>query len=154
MITKEQIRDIVSEKFKGSDFFIVDIKVDLSNNIQVEVDKYSGFSIADCIELNRFIEKRMNREEEDFSLQVSSPGLEKPFKVFDQYKKNVGKEIEVLTSDEKKVRGLLKEVTEKNIVLEYTEKLRNEKNKKIEIIKTETVEFPNIKEAKIILKFK
>ena len=92
MISKEKIRYLVDEML-SEDMFIVDINVGLGNAIAVSLDSDSGMSIDKCVGISRHIEHNLDRETEDFSLEVSSPGLTHPFRVLRQYQKNIGQKI-------------------------------------------------------------
>ena len=87
------IENYLSENEK---IFLVSLNFSSSNHIEVLIDSFSGINISDCITLNRYIENGLNRDEEDFSLKVSSAGLTEPFKVFKQYEKNIGKKVKIL----------------------------------------------------------
>ncbi len=107
MIQQEEIRRIVGAKLDGSDIYPVDITVSPGNRISVEIDAKEGVSIDFCAELSRYIEAQLDRETEDFELEVGTPGLGQPFKVLQQYQKFAGKEVEVLTVEGKKMSGIL-----------------------------------------------
>jgi len=147
MITNTQIQELISEKLH------LDVKP--GNNIQLEIDSPNGVSIKDCIEFSRQIEHNLDRETEDFELHVSSPGLDKPLRVFQQYQKNIGRELHVILNNDQIIEGLLKEVNENEILLTFTvvEKIEGKK-KKIKIEKEELIPFTNIKESTIIISFK
>jgi len=155
MITKEQIEKIVNEANKGTDRFLVDIKIDLGNKITIELDAFSGFSIGDCVKVSRFIEEKLDREKEDFELNVSSPGAEKPFKVPQQFKKNLGRTLKVKSIDGIELQGKLLNADDQKITIEYSAKEKVEgKNSKELVVKQNEFQIQNIKEAKIILSFK
>jgi ribosome maturation factor RimP len=107
MIAKDAVKQIVEEKIDGTDYFLVDVKITSDNQISIEIDAEKGVDLNFCAELSRFIEAQLDRETEDFSLEVGSSGITQPFKVLRQYLKNVGKEVEVLQKDGKKVSGIL-----------------------------------------------
>jgi ribosome maturation factor RimP len=160
MISKEYIQTLVKEKIEGSSIFIVDITVGGSQQINVLIDKPEGVSIDECVSVSRHIEGSLDREEQDFELQVSSPGLDMPFKVQEQYQKNIGRTVKVYTKDNKKHEGVLAEVTADFVVLKWQEKERLEgKKKKILVDKEETLFFENgddqlcIRETKIVISF-
>lgn len=154
MITTEQVRGLIKDKLEEKDCFVVELLVKEGNNIHLEVDGKTGFSIKDCVDFNKEIENKLDREVEDYELHVSSPGLNKPFRVIEQYYKNIGRELKVVTND-KTFEGLLKEVDEKGIVLEHTYKEKVEgKKKKETIVKQEKLLFDTIKETTIIISFK
>ena len=85
MITEKVIRTLIDEKLGGSETYLVDLSVSSSNQIKIELDRMEGVSIDECVAMSRHIESALDRETEDFELQVSSPGLDQPFKVFQQY---------------------------------------------------------------------
>jgi ribosome maturation factor RimP len=111
-------------------------------------------TIEDCVKLSKHIESGLNRDEHDFELEVSSAGMDEPFKVIGQYHKHKGKEVKVITIDGKRHDGILKDVTADSIILETSEKVREEgKKKKINITKEERLNFDQIKQTKRIIKF-
>jgi len=118
MITKEVVEKIVREHIRESEIFLVDVRVKPGNVIQVHVDSPEGISIDECVEISRFVHASLDRDLEDYALEVSSPGLGAPFLVKQQYEKNLGQEIEVLYTDGIKVRGRLQSVTDSGIELE------------------------------------
>jgi len=134
------------------DIFLVYIKVKPTNNFKIFLDADSGLGIDKCIKINRALYKIMEEmgmyPEGDFSLEVSSPGLDEPLKLLRQYKKNIGRDVEVITSDEVKREGRLTEVTDDMIRIEYTEG----KGKKA-VLKTDDINFTDIKQTKVQIKF-
>jgi len=153
MIAKEKIANLVNEKLT-EDQFLVDVTVSSSNVIHVMVDSDNGISINQIVEISRHIESGLDREEEDFELSVFSAGLSEPFSLVRQYKKNVGKEIDVILTNGVKLSGLLSQVDENGIDLEVTAKEKVEGSKKKELVtKVHRLEYSEIKEAKKILKF-
>lgn len=136
----------------NEDVFLVSIKVKPTNNFKIYVDADSGLGIEKCIKINRALYKAMEETgmypDGDFSLEVSSPGLDEPLKLLRQYKKNVGRGVEVLTNEDVKREGKLIRVTEEKITIEYTEG----KGKKAET-KTEEIYFNNIKQTRVQIKF-
>lgn len=110
MIDKTLLTQTVEEAIAGSDIFIVDVRVSPANEIVVELDSPEGLDIDTCAAVTRNIESVFDRDVEDYELEVGSAGLTAPFKVIGQYIKNIGNEIEVLTRDGRKLRGVLKTV--------------------------------------------
>ena len=108
MINKETIKQLVNDKIALSDYFLVDVTVSTSNHIVVEIDNQDGVNIDFCAELSRHIESQLDREVEDYELEVGSAGLTAPFKVIEQYHKNKGNEVDVLTKEGKKIRNCCK----------------------------------------------
>ena len=107
------------------DIFLVDLKIRPINNIKIFLDADSGLGIEKCIKINRALYKIMDEmgiyPEGDFSLEVSSPGIEEPLKIHRQYVKNIGRPVEVTFNDDSKKEGMLTEVNDENIVIEFTE---------------------------------
>jgi ribosome maturation factor RimP len=102
----------------GKDIFLVGVKVDNNNKIIVHIDTPEGISIDDCVRVSKELEEKLDREMEDFALEVSSPGLDSPFRVIEQYQKNIGKKINLVKTDGEKLDGILKKTGENGIVLE------------------------------------
>ena len=151
MITKEKIQILV-EEVMSSDMFIVDITVGTGNSILVSVDSDAGISVGECVQISRHIESSLDREVEDFSLEVSSPGLSLPLKVFRQYVKNIGREVEVVTKSGEKQKGVLKSANIDGFELEFLAKGRVD-GKKVEETKMLTYSFDQMKTVKIVISF-
>jgi len=130
MIDKNVVKSLVEEWLEGKDYFLVDIQISSDDKIVVEIDHADGVWIEDCVELSKYIEDRLSRDEEDYELEVGSAGLGQPFKVPQQYKIFVGKEVEVLDKDGKKVKGVLKSVDGNDFVVAVNEKVHVEGKKK------------------------
>ncbi len=154
MIEQTQIQTI--EKLIApllvDDIFLVSVKVKPINNYKIYLDADGGLGIEKCIKINRALFKIMEEmgmyPEGDFSLEVSSPGIDEPLKLLRQYKKNIGRSVEVTTNNEEKKEGLLKEVTDDSITIEQTEG----KGKKAIILNT-VISFADIKQTKVLIKF-
>ena len=99
MIDKNEVKQLVEKWLDGKDYFLVDVEISPDNKIVVEIDHADGVWIEDCVQLSRFLEDNLNRDEEDYELEVGSAGLGQPFKVEQQYINFVGKEVEVLALD-------------------------------------------------------
>lgn len=155
MITEKKIRELIEEKIKATDRFIVSVKVSPAKKIEVLLDGLTNIAINDCIEISRFIESSLDREQEDFELMVSSAGIDQPFTVEKQYQKNIGRELNVLKKDGIKLKGLLVAYQPETSISIETEKItKNEKNKKQTIKEQITIPLQEIKESKLILSFK
>lgn len=146
---KDLIVKLAEEKLEGSDRFIVDIQVKTGNVINVTIDSDSSISIDDCIKISRNIEFNLDRETEDFSLNVSSAGLDQPFKLLRQYQKYIGKEVSVLLNTGKKVKGNLLTVNDEKLSIE----IPANKKKKTEKSEAEFL-LEEIKETKSVISFK
>jgi ribosome maturation factor RimP len=123
MIEKQKIEGLVEEFVRGTGLFLVSVKVSNANRIIVLADKYEGITIDECAAIHRHIENGLDRNKEDFELQVSSPGLDMPFVVMEQYYKNEGRKIEVTDNEGYKFIGNLKNVTVGGFELETKLKL-------------------------------
>lgn len=154
MITVEKISGLIAKKL-DSNLFLVDLQVSPDNSIYVEVDSFEGISLDQCVEIHRYIENHLNRDEEDFSLKVSSPGLDQPFKVNQQYRKNIGRELEVVSRDGREFKGILLDAGEKTIQIESEVKesvVGQKKNQRVKEIFT--IDFDNIFKARVVISFK
>ncbi|MDR0989001.1 MAG: ribosome assembly cofactor RimP [Prevotellaceae bacterium] len=155
MIAKETIHQIVEEWLNGKEYFLVEIAVDPDNNILVEIDHKEGVWIEDCVELSRFIESKLNREAEDYELEVGSAGVGQPFKVLQQYYNYVGKEVETLTKEGRKVSGVLKCADPQGFVLTITKKVKPEGAKRPKMIEEdEAFAYNEINYTKYLISFK
>lgn len=130
MIDKNIVRDLVNQWLEDKEYFLVDVEVSADDRIVVEIDHADGVWIEDCVELSRFIEERLNRDDEDYELEVGSAGLGQPFKVEQQYLNFIGKEVEVLGADGKKVKGVLKSVDGRDFTVSVQEKVKVEGKKR------------------------
>ena len=147
MITEGIIRALVEEKLEETDKFIVSAKVLPGNKIKVFIDAIGGLNVKDCVTVSRHIEGNLDREVEDYELQVSSPGLTEPFQHPLQYKKNVGREIKVVTTEGDNWKGELLEFDGTQITI------KPEKKKKQEQAEPVTLPLEIIKEAKTVISF-
>lgn len=155
MITIQHVQELIDEQIEGSDTFVVDVQVKPGNKIQVLVDADQGLSIDRCVAISRHIEGTFDREEEDFELNVSSPGLDLPFKVWRQYKKNVGRQVTVLTHEGETLEGVLKDVSTDDIKLLMRIKKREEGSKKKKTVEQLVkLTFSAIKETRVVILFK
>ena len=118
MADQHLIEHHLEEILAGKDIFLVQVNGDNNNKIGVHIDKHEGISIDECVRISKELENKLDRDREDFALEVSSPGLNAPFRVLEQYKKNVGKKIVIVNTDGDKLEGVLKETDDKGIVLE------------------------------------
>ncbi len=137
----------------GTDRFVVGINIGIDNNIKVFIDSDSGVTIANCVELSRYIENSFDRDIEDFELNVSSSGVDQPFVLLRQYIKSIDHKVKVINKDGGKIIGILKNVNEDEIELLEEIKSKNKKNKKIRIGEVVTIPMSTIKETKRIITF-
>jgi len=129
-------------------YFLVEIRIKPTNNVKLFLDGDQGVTIEKCISWNRALYKKMEEDNlfpnGDFSLEVSSPGVDEPLKLFRQYKKNIGRTVEVILKDGAKVAGKMLEVSDTAITVEETKG----KNKKKEVIQHQFL-FDQIKSTTI-----
>ena len=155
MINKETVENIALEWLNGKDYFLVDVTLDNDNKISVEIDHQDGVWIDDCAELSRFIEERLGAEGEDYDLEVGSAGLGQPFKVLRQYECHVGKEVETLTADGRKLKGILKEVAADHVVITVQQKIKPEGAKRPKLTDVDIcLKMDEIKYTKYLISFK
>lgn len=150
MIDREKTEKLVRDHIRGTDLFLVAVKVSSSNKVTVLADTKKGIAIDECADLHRYIEKELDRNIEDFELQVSSPGLDIPFRVIEQYYKNEGKKVMVIDNEGVKYSGILKNVTKGGFDLETEIKIKG-KGKETKDI---PFNFDQIKSTKIVLTIK
>jgi ribosome maturation factor RimP len=149
MITETQLNDIIEEGLQGSDKFLVLVKIRPGNKIMVFIDGDAAVTIEDCVKLSRHIESQLNRDEEDYELQVSSSGADQPLRQPRQYPKHIGRTLVVKTGDGDTLKGKLEGCDSNGIRL----LLPAEKKKKIEAREVQ-IAFQDIAESKIELSFK
>ncbi len=155
MIEKKTVCQIVEEWLKGKDYFLVEVTVSPDDKIVVEIDHAEGVWIEDCVELSRFIESKLNREEEDYELEVGSAGIGQPFKVVQQYYNHIDREVEVLTKDGRKLTGVLKDADEDKFVVAVSKKVKAEGAKRPKIVEEdETFRYDDVKYTKYLISFK
>lgn len=155
MIEKSIVKGLVEEWLEGRDYFLVDVTVSADDRIVVEIDHAEGVWIEDCVELSRFIESRLSREEEDYELEVGSAGIGQPFKVLQQYVNHVGSEVDVLTADGRKLHGVLTAAGSESfeVTVKVKRKLEGEKRPKW-VEETVTLRYDEIKYTKYSISFK
>ncbi len=140
MIDRELIAQTVREQLANTDCFLVSVSVSPANEIVVEIDSETGIDVDFCAALSRHIEARLDRDADDFSLEVGSSGLTAPFKVQAQYAKNLGNEVELLTKDGRKLSGILSRVDDAGFAIEITKMVKPEGAKR-KVPQTETLDF-------------
>ncbi len=154
MIDKQALEQFIQTRLENTDYFIVDVSVSQSNDIVVEIDHPEAVDLDFCIELNRAIENAFPRDDEDYSLEVGSAGLTAPFKVPGQYHKNIGREVEVLTRDGRKLKGVLDAADASGFTIGVEEKVKREGMKRpVTETRQITMGYPDAKYVKVLLKF-
>jgi len=150
MIDKAKIEKLVTDYISGTKLFLVAVKVNSSNRITVLADRNEGITIDECAGLHRYLEKNIDRNVEDFELQVSSPGLDMPFLVIEQYYKNEGHKVAVVDNEGLKYTGIMKNVTKGGFDLETEIKLKGKPKE----VKDIPFNFDQIKSARTVLAIK
>jgi ribosome maturation factor RimP len=150
MIEKNKIEKLVTEFINGTGLFLVAVKVSSSNRITVLVDTMNGITIDECVTLHHQLEKSLDHNIEDFELQVSSPGLDTPFGVIEQYYKNEGEKVEVTDVEGGRVAGKLRNVTSGGFELETEVKVKG----KTREIKEISYNFDQVKSTRVVLTIK
>lgn len=155
MIDKQIITNLVEESIANTDAFVVDITVSAANDIVVELDSPTGIDLDFCAEVNRKLNEALDRDNEDYSLEVGSASLTAPFKVRGQYEKNLGNEVEVLTTDGKKLKGVLSALSDDTFTLEVERKVKEPGAKRPVMVK-EALEIPfaQAKRVNYLINFK
>ena len=154
MVKKEDIEKLINEAVEGSDIFLVEVTVRQGNLIRVFVDEPRGISLDECVRISRAIESGLDREEEDFDLQVSSPGLENPLLVLPQYLKNIGRELKIETVEKERLTGELLGADKDGISINAQVKVKTPGSKKKQIeFQEKSLKFEEIKSAKVNLQF-
>ena len=154
MIRQDLIESLVNEALKEG-FFIVEIKVSTGNKILVLIDSFTGANVVDCIEVSRHVESNFDRDEEDFEIEVSTPGLGKSLKVPEQYTKSIGRHVTVQPNSGKEITGELISYNDNIIEVKEEKMVKPEgkkKKEKIEII--HDFNLLDIKSTKVVVSFK
>ena len=155
MIEKKTVCQIVDEWLAGKDYFLVEVTISPDDKILVEIDHKEGVWIEHCVELSRYIESKLDREDEDYELEVGSAGIGQPFKVLQQYINHIGKEVEVLAKDGRKLSGVLKEADEQHFVVTIQKKVKEEGAKRPKLVDEDlTFTYEEIKYTKYLISFK
>lgn len=154
MIDKNLVLSLVNEWLEGKDYFLTDLTVSADDRIVVEIDHKDGVWIDDCVELSKHIESHLDRETQDFELEVGSAGVGQPFKVVRQYENNIGEIVEVLTREGKKLKGTLAHADETGFTLTITEKVKHEGQKR-PVLENRDIRFAysDVKSTKYVIDF-
>jgi len=155
MISAERIRELLQEELTQRELFLVEIMVRPGNRVNIYVDSMKGVTLDECIAVSRFLEHRLDRNVEDYELEVSSPGLDRPLKLPLQYEKNTGRQMEVVKSDGIKITGKLMQIFEGSIQLETEVVFKDSKTgKKKKESKLQEIKLEEIKSAKVVISLK
>lgn len=154
MINKTVVQQLIDQWLEGKDYFLADLSIN-GDKILVEIDHAEGVWIDDCVSLSRHIEEGLNRDEEDFDLEVGSAGIGQPFKVLRQYEIHLGDEVEMLTTTGKKLQGHLVNATAEEVTLSQTLKVKAEGDKRPHLEEVETtLPMSEVKWTKLYIDFK
>ncbi len=148
------VRKLVDEAVAENDsLFLIDLSFLPSNKIKVIVDGDEGISLKECVRISRHVEHNLDREEEDFALEVTSPDITQPLSVERQYRKNINRTLKVKT-EEGEIEGTLVDVNEEGISLRWKTREPKPVGKgKVTVEKNATIAYQNIKEAKVKITF-
>ncbi len=154
MITQAKILALIDSLMTENEFFVVSLDISASNKIRLLIDSMKGVQIDDCVKLSRAIEHGLDREVEDFELEVSSSGLDAPFKVRQQYNKNIGREVEVIQKDGQKIRGLLLIANENSFCIEADKRTKVEGKKRKQLIKEKIdLAYDEVSKVRVVISF-
>ncbi len=148
MIEKKVVSQLIEEKLASSSNYLVDVVIKPGNLIVVEIDNDEAVSIDDCAELSRYLEEHLDRDVEDYELEVGSAGITSPFKVLRQYVKNIGNEVEMLLKNGSKLTGVLKSADENGVVVSVEKKVKPEGAKrKVTVVDLRFEVSPSVEES-------
>ena len=157
MIDKTVVTKAVEEWLQKGDYYLVDVEMTADDRIVIEIDHADGVWIEDCADLSRFLQEKLGDELGDYELEVGSAGIGQPFKVAQQYRNHVGKDVEVLTKDGQKVQGILKEVAADDTQFTVTVKEKQHlegKKRPVVVDVDKTFAIADVKYCKYMLNFK
>lgn len=149
VITKDNIKQLVTEQISGTGIFLVDVRLSSTGRITVLIDRPEGLKIEDCVMLSKHISNELGEELGDFELNVSSPGLDMPLLVTEQFIKNEGKLVDVVTNEGDRVKGVLMNVTKGGFDLKTETKVKKET-----VTAVRSFNFEDVKTVKVIITFK
>ena len=150
---KEKVEQLIAEGVEGTDIFLVKLTVSPSNDINVLLDSDSGLTLSDCRSISRAIESSLDREDEDFSLTVSSAGVGEPL-VLRQYKKNVGRKVRVTLIDGEIIEAKMVAADDKGVELEWKSREKKPTGKgKITVVNDRLLDYRSIKQTIVLITF-
>ncbi|GAK76685.1 MULTISPECIES: ribosome assembly cofactor RimP [Nonlabens] len=152
---KDTVQDLLDDAFEERpDLFLMEMTIDGGNDIKVIIDGDEGVTVADCIFISRAVEHNLDRDEVDFSLEVASAGASAPLTLPRQFKRNVGRQLEVIDREKKKETGELVSADDEGIAIQW--KAREPKpigKGKVTVEKEWSIKYDDIKQAKVIITF-
>lgn len=152
---KKRVEELLDGFLKErEDLFLIDLKISAGDDVTVILDGDNGVSLQDCLDASRAIEFNMDREEHDFSLQVMSAGLSEPLSTPRQFRKNIGRTLDILMNDSSKIEGELSKVDEEKITLTLKYRKPKEVGKgKVDVVEEKEIPYSEIKKALVAIKF-
>ncbi len=155
MTFKEKVLGLLNDALaERQDLFLVNLFINDSFKISIDLDGDNGINLQDCIDISRVIENNLDREEQDFSLEVASAGLSSPLKFVRQYKKNIGRTIRVKTTSSEDIEATLLAADDEKITLEWQAREPKKIGKGKETVdKKADILYADIKEAIVIVSF-
>ena len=155
MISTEKIVNLLSGELENRGLFLVEVSVNQGNRISVHIDSMKGVTLDECISVSRYLESMLDRNIEDFELEVSSPGLDKPLKLPFQFEKNKGRLLDVVKADGIKITGKLLGLRDGVIMLE-TETVAKDPvtRKKKSEQRIQEIKQDEVKTAKVVISVK
>ena len=148
---EELLNNFLEER---KDLFLIDLKFSAGDDITVILDGDNGVSLQDCLDASRAIEFNMDREDHDFSLQVMSAGLSEPLSSERQFRKNIGRDLDILVNDSTKIEGELAKVDDEKITLILRYRKPKEVGKgKVDVEEEKEIPYSEIKKALVAIKF-
>ncbi|MDX9782340.1 MAG: ribosome assembly cofactor RimP [Bacteroidales bacterium] len=155
MIDKEKIAEVIGPYIDSQSLFLVSIEISRDNDIEVTVDSEERVDLSHCIEINNIIVEKFDRENEDYSLTVTSAGLDQPFKVLRQYLKYIGKEVEIVLRSGGKMKAVLEKADNESIEISAEKSVKVEGKKKREkILERTTLKLTDVKSTRPVINFK
>lgn len=154
MIDKKELTQVVNDALEGTDLFLVEVTIGAGNVIDVAIDSMGDISIDDCVRIDKAVHEAFDQDAEDYELTVGSYGISSPLIVRKQYDKNLGQEVEVLTSDGRKLKGTLSEAGDETFTIITPTKMKVEGKKRPELVDVATtMRYDEVKQTKCIIKF-
>lgn len=152
---RRKVTDLLMKALeKNKSLFLIDLSITNDHKIKVVIDGDQGVSLNDCIDISRAIEHQLDRDETDFSLEVTSAGVTEPLINSRQYQKNIGRKLKVVTQSEEIIEGILRESNPDTIILQWKARENKPVGKgKVTVQKEKILDFKEIKEAKVLITF-
>ena len=148
---EQLLNDFLAER---EDLFLIEIKFSVTDHVRVIIDGDNGVTLQDCLDASRAIEFNMDRDEHDFSLEVMSAGLSEPLASPRQYRKNIGRSLELIMNDSSEIEGELIKVEEESITLVLKYRKPKEIGKgKMDVVEEREIPYTDIKKALVAIKF-